>query len=153
MEHKKVNVQVLVPQPTDGIRTIDTTSNKTTDSQPAMRSSPIEKVLRLEEPFNLEEILKGLVEAADILLHKKDYDGHGWEHLEYCFRYAKDVIEVLQSDGEKININYPVHHPIKFGRWLLKYAKEAWDEGFLCWEHEGRFYDTNELYEKFCRMQ
>lgn len=46
-----------------------------------------------------------------------------------------------------------LHHPIKFGRWLLKYAKEGWDEGLLCWQYEGKFYNTDELYEEFCRQQ
>ena len=77
----------------------DKHSKSGNDAKPiVMRSLPIEKVLRLDQPFNLEEILKGLVEASDILLHKKDYDGHGWEHLEYCYRHAKDVIRVLQGN-------------------------------------------------------
>lgn len=63
-----------------------------------LSSLPIDKILRLDKPFSLEEILKGLVEASDILLHKKDYDGDGWEHLEYCYRHAKDVINVLQGN-------------------------------------------------------
>ena len=76
----------------------NTTSGQHYAKPPVMRSLPIEKILRLDQPFNLEEILKGLVEASDILLHKKDYDGHGWEHLEYCYRHAKDVIRVLQGN-------------------------------------------------------
>lgn len=57
-----------------------------------MPSLPLDKILRLDQPYSLPEVLKGLIEAADILLHKKDYDGHGWERLEYCYRHAKDIV-------------------------------------------------------------
>jgi|LakMenEpi03Aug12_release.lakeMendotaPanAssembly.Ray.scaffolds.fasta_scaffold3883701_1 hypothetical protein len=53
----------------------------------------------------------------------------------------------------KADVSGSLHHPIKFGRWLLKYAKEGWDEGLLCWQYEGKFYNTDELYEEFCRQQ
>ncbi|KKL74550.1 hypothetical protein LCGC14_2063820, partial [marine sediment metagenome] len=35
------------------------------------------------------DIVEKLTIAADVLLHKKDYDGHGWEGIEYCWRLAK----------------------------------------------------------------
>lgn len=53
----------------------------------------------------------------------------------------------------KTDVSGSLHHPVKFGRWLLKYAKEAWDEGLLCWQYEGKLYNTDELYEEFCRQQ
>jgi hypothetical protein len=59
----------------------------------------LDKILRIDQPYNLQEVFKGLIEATDILLHKKDYDGHGWEELEYCYNQAK----VIQKDLDKLN--------------------------------------------------
>lgn len=59
----------------------------------------INKILRFNEPYNLKDILEALVECSDILLHKKDYDGHGWERLEYCYRFGKEIIEVLENNN------------------------------------------------------
>lgn len=66
-----------------------------------MRSLPLERILRLDQPYSLPEVLKGLIEAADILLHKKDYDGHGWETLEYCYRHAKEIVAEFEPIAEK----------------------------------------------------
>jgi hypothetical protein len=43
------------------------------------------------------DVLKKLVESADILLHKKDYDGHGWEQIEICFKRGQEIIKELES--------------------------------------------------------
>jgi hypothetical protein len=59
----------------------------------------LDKILRIDQPYSLQEVFKGLIEATDILLHKKDYDGHGWEKLEYCYNQA----EVMQNDLDKLN--------------------------------------------------
>lgn len=46
-------------------------------------------------PF--KDVLTKLVEASDILLHKRDYDGHGWEEHELCFRLAKAILTKLNQ--------------------------------------------------------
>jgi len=56
-------------------------------------------VLRLEEPYSLPEVLKGLVECADILLHERNYDRMGWEKLEYCYRHGKEILLVLSPEN------------------------------------------------------
>ena len=61
--------------------------------------------------------------------------------------------KALSEPYRKTDVRGSLHYPIKFGTWLLKYAKEGWDEGLLCWQYEGKFYDTDELYEVFCRQQ
>ena len=38
---------------------------------------------------------------------------------------------------------------IRFGRWLLRFAEKAWDDNALCWMYDGKFYNTDELYEVF----
>ena len=55
-----------------------------------------------------ENFIPKLIESADILLHKLDYDGHGWEEHEYAYRAAKLYIEGLnvfylkgKGDGDK----------------------------------------------------
>ncbi len=62
-------------------------------------SLPIDlnKVIRMDQPYNLPEILKALTECADILLHDKGYDGAGWERLEYCFKHGKEIIEIFEN--------------------------------------------------------
>lgn len=42
---------------------------------------------------------------------------------------------------------------IKFGRWLLENAKEAWDGPHLCWKYNGQYYNTDEIYEIFFKQQ
>lgn len=42
---------------------------------------------------------------------------------------------------------------VRFGRWLLKYAKPVFNERYLCWSYENKFYDTDELYEVFIETQ
>lgn len=85
--------------------------------------------------------------------------------LEYTIQQIKKwdkvnvrVIEPQPTNGIRTidtitSTDVSLHHPIKFGRWLLKYAAAGWDEGALCWQYEGRYYDTDELYNEFCRMQ
>ena len=51
------------------------------------------------------------------------------------------------------HVSGSLHHPIKFGRWLLKYAKEGWNEGLLCWRYNNKYFNTDELYEVFCSQQ
>ena len=57
------------------------------------------KVFRFDQPYSLPEVLKALVECADILLHEKSYDREGWERLEYCYRHGKDIIQVFEPDA------------------------------------------------------
>src|SRR5690606_31284761 len=52
-------------------------------------------VLQMYEPWSLPEILKKLIESADILLHDKNYDGLGWEEHEYAFRKGKELLKTL----------------------------------------------------------
>lgn len=68
------------------------------EAQALVPSLPLDKILRLDQPYSLPEILKGLIDASDILLHKKDYDGHGWERLEYCYRHAKEVLALFEGN-------------------------------------------------------
>lgn len=49
--------------------------------------------LELQAWGRLEIFIAKLIESADILLHKHDYDGHGWEEHEYAFRAAKKYME------------------------------------------------------------
>ena len=71
---------------------------------------------------------------------------HGMYGIENVNESMQEILRLFDVSGS-------LHHPIKFGRWLLKYAKEGWDEGLLCWQYEGKFYNTDELYEEFCRQQ
>ena len=61
----------------------------------------LDKVIRLDQPYSLPEVLKALVECADILLHDYSYDRAGWERLEYCYRHGKDIIELFEPNSEQ----------------------------------------------------
>lgn len=44
-------------------------------------------------------VLMKLTEAAEILLHRIDYDGHGWEQIEHCIQRSKNIQKRVVRDG------------------------------------------------------
>ena len=52
------------------------------------------------------------------------------------------IIRKVEEDAKKLEA-------ILFGRWILKYATSKWSEGFLCYEYNGKGYDTDKLYDIF----
>ncbi len=60
-----------------------------------------------DSAWPLSEVLKKLIEAADILLNKKDYDGHGWEEISHAVKKAKTFSFTQQEDR------------IVYGEWQL----------------------------------
>ena len=46
-----------------------------------------------DKAWDTLSVLAKLVEAADILLHRKDYDGHGWEEIEICYKRGKEILQ------------------------------------------------------------
>lgn len=46
---------------------------------------------RLDKPWPLRDVLAKLVEAAEILLHRCDYDGHGYEEILAAVDAAKKI--------------------------------------------------------------
>ena len=78
------------------------------------------------------------------------FDNEEWAEFDaFCQGYNLAKAELKAEKIDKIDR----HHPIKFGRWLLKYTKEGWVEGTLCWQYEGKFYNTDELYNEFCHRE
>jgi hypothetical protein len=77
------------------------------------------------------------------------------EMIDFCLKLYNPKYDELFNHlihNKKIDIQ-----PIRFGRWLLKNAKEGWDglaekvyQDGLCWCYNGNYYQTNELYEIFC---
>jgi len=43
----------------------------------------------MDTPWPTHDLLDKLADATDILLHDKDYDGHGWEILQQCMEEAR----------------------------------------------------------------
>ncbi len=71
-------------------------------------------VLGLDNPYPLHIVLEKLKWATNYLLHKKNYDGHGYEELNQCVRRAEEIISCLKE----LNFN---HISIKsFLIWLEK---------------------------------
>ena len=99
--------------------------------------------------------IQNLIEKWELEISKvapKEYEGGKWYDHEWSNGRYGAISEFLE-DIKKLNLPIDRHHPIKFGRWLLKYAKEGWVEGTLCWQYEGKFYNTDELYNEFCRRE
>lgn len=57
-----------------------------------------------------------------------------------AFSLVKDIMEEL----DEFDIS-----PVKFGRWLLKYATAVDSGNGLCYKYEGVEYNTDELYKIF----
>lgn len=49
-------------------------------------------VLMEGESWPLRDVLAKLVEASEILLHQKNYDGHGWEQISHAVDRAKAAL-------------------------------------------------------------
>jgi len=61
------------------------------------------EILNKSEPWPLRNILSKLVEASEILLHDKNYDGHGWENISVCADLAKRYVIEIESFLSKNN--------------------------------------------------
>jgi hypothetical protein len=53
--------------------------------------------LGLDQPWSTADLIRKLVEAAEILLHEKSYDGHGWEEIAGCVGYAKERLPKIHD--------------------------------------------------------
>ena len=51
---------------------------------------------RLDKPWPFRDVLAKLVEAAEILLHRCDYDGHGYEEILAAVDAAKKITEAAE---------------------------------------------------------
>lgn len=116
----------------------------------------IEKILRLHEPYSLSEVLKALIEASDILLHKKDYDGDGWERLEYAFRHAKEINAILERTDFMLSIQQGRGDAIEFAEWILKSnAHKGYDAFWFYTAHYNNReqFTSQELYDLFTQSR
>ena len=57
----------------------------------------LKEVLRMDEAFSLYHVLDKLTEASNILLHEKNYDGHGWEIIEKCVTEAEAIKNLISK--------------------------------------------------------
>jgi transcriptional regulator with XRE-family HTH domain len=55
-------------------------------------------VLGLDNSWSLKDVLKKLIEASEILLHQKNYDGHGWEEINHCVERGKSIVSTLSGN-------------------------------------------------------
>lgn len=56
-----------------------------------------DEILGHDNPFPLHDVLKRLVDAAEYLLHKQDYDGPDYEEIGTCVKRAKDIMKLLNT--------------------------------------------------------
>ena len=50
-----------------------------------------------DQPWPLDEVVLKLCEAADILLHDKDYDGHGWELIQEAEKVGREWVTTVRE--------------------------------------------------------
>jgi transcriptional regulator with XRE-family HTH domain len=55
-------------------------------------------ILGLDSSWSLKDVLKKLIEASEILLHQKNYDGHGWEEINHCVERGKEIVSTLSGN-------------------------------------------------------
>ena len=66
------------------------------DEQNKELTNKLAKILRTDEAWSLVAVLEKLVNATDILLHKKDFNGGHYEEMEHCYKLAMEIIESLK---------------------------------------------------------
>jgi len=54
-------------------------------------------ILGLDNAWPLKNVLEKLIEATNILLHNKSYDGQGYEEMQICVSRAKEIIGELST--------------------------------------------------------
>jgi len=54
-------------------------------------------ILGLKNAWPLKDVLKKLIEASEILLLKKDYDGHDWEEISRCVTRGKEILVMIEG--------------------------------------------------------
>lgn len=49
-----------------------------------------------DKAWNTHDVIEKLCEATDILLHKKDYDGHGHEEILICLQRGRELLQQIK---------------------------------------------------------
>ncbi len=52
---------------------------------------------RNDTPYPVPDLLERFAEVADALLHRHDYDGHGWELVQSAMEHARDAAPRLRA--------------------------------------------------------
>jgi hypothetical protein len=66
-------------------------------SKPNDEEKLLSQILRLDQAYNLQDVLKYLTTATDKLLIDKGYDGHDYEEMQHCSGYGKGVMEAINN--------------------------------------------------------
>lgn len=70
------------------------------DGKPVVMSSlPIAEIIGADQPWPLRDVLNKLIEASDILLHNKSYDGHGWEEISHAAERGRYIAGLLSGNA------------------------------------------------------
>jgi hypothetical protein len=54
--------------------------------------------LDMDQCWPTKDVLDKLIEAAEILLHKHDYDGHGWELIAHAVDRGKEISARIKNN-------------------------------------------------------
>jgi len=83
----------------------DKTNTSTKEQNGALlQAGVITRFLGLDRPYSLYSVLDKLIETSDILMHEKNYDGHGWEVLrearQEAVYYKTQIEDYLRQQNE-----------------------------------------------------
>ena len=84
-----------------------------------------------DKAWSTYHVIEKLVESADILLHKKDYDGHGWEEIEICYQRGKEILQQIKLGANEEMIDDESQSYYGFITKIMKYKKEILNVGGL----------------------
>jgi hypothetical protein len=65
------------------------------DRQPQQQLE-MKDLFGFEESWDLISVLNKLISSTEILLNKKDYDGHGWEEVQHCVKKGKEYVSKME---------------------------------------------------------
>lgn len=70
--------------------------------EPTYGEGLLTKILQTDNPWSLKETLLKLIEASNILLINKSYDGHGWELINQARDKAEEIIDILNNPSKYV---------------------------------------------------
>ncbi len=89
---------------------------------PTVASAELSMQVGRDQPWPLRDCVEKLMEAADILLHQKDYDGAHWELIQSAWTHAKGYLNAPAVASAELEASV---------RWLRDVVEASEDAGCI----------------------